>query len=71
MDISCGYGKEQRKNMVDIKTVIETANRLNIPCIIDASAEEDLSKYGIFCKPYFSSKLKKKYSDRGNVGGAK
>lgn len=34
-----------QKDMVDIKTVIETANKLNIPCIVDASAEEDLSKY--------------------------
>lgn len=34
-----------QKDMVDVKTVIETANELNIPCIVDAAAEEDLSKY--------------------------
>lgn len=34
-----------QKDMVDVKTVIEAANKLNIPCIVDASAEEDLSKY--------------------------
>lgn len=34
-----------QKDMVDIQTVIEAANQLNIPCIVDASAEEDLSKY--------------------------
>lgn len=34
-----------QKNMVDVKTVIEAANKLNIPCIVDAAAEEDLSKY--------------------------
>lgn len=34
-----------QKDMVDVKTVVETANKLNIPCIVDASAEEDLSKY--------------------------
>lgn len=34
-----------QKDMVDVQTVIETANQLNIPCIVDAAAEEDLSKY--------------------------
>ena len=34
-----------QKNMVGVKEVIEAANRLQIPCIVDASAEEDLCKY--------------------------
>lgn len=35
-----------QKDMVDAKTVISLANRLGIPCIVDAAAEEDLSVYG-------------------------
>ncbi len=34
-----------QKEMVDVETVIKKANELNIPCIVDAAAEEDLSKY--------------------------
>ncbi|MCD8089520.1 MAG: DgaE family pyridoxal phosphate-dependent ammonia lyase [Clostridiales bacterium] len=34
-----------QKEMVDVKDTIELANRLNIPCIVDAAAEEDLSRY--------------------------
>lgn len=34
-----------QKNMVDVETVIKTANALHIPCIVDAAAEEDLSRY--------------------------
>lgn len=34
-----------QKNMVSIEEVITLANERNIPCIIDASAEEDLSIY--------------------------
>lgn len=34
-----------QKDMVDVKSVIELANRLEVPCIVDAAAEEDLCKY--------------------------
>jgi len=34
-----------QKDMVDAKSVIELANRMGIPCIVDAAAEEDLSLY--------------------------
>lgn len=34
-----------QKNMVDVQHVIKAANQLNIPVIVDASAEEDLSVY--------------------------
>lgn len=34
-----------QKDMVDAKAVIHLANRLEIPCIVDAAAEEDLSLY--------------------------
>ena len=34
-----------QKNMVDVKTVIDIARKYNVPCIVDASAEEDLCKY--------------------------
>lgn len=34
-----------QKNMVDAKSVIELANSLSIPCIVDAAAEENLSIY--------------------------
>lgn len=34
-----------QKDMVDVKTAVELANRLQIPCIVDAAAEEDLKKY--------------------------
>lgn len=34
-----------QKDMVDARSVIELANSLNIPCIVDAAAEEDLSIY--------------------------
>lgn len=34
-----------QKEMVDVQTVVEFANKMEIPCIIDAAAEEDLSKY--------------------------
>ena len=34
-----------QKEMVDAKTVIRLANRLGIPCIVDAAAEEDLRVY--------------------------
>lgn len=34
-----------QKEMVDVQTVVEYANKVKIPCIIDAAAEEDLSKY--------------------------
>ena len=31
--------------MVDVKDVIELANTLGVPCIVDAAAEEDLGRY--------------------------
>ncbi|MEG0958270.1 MAG: DgaE family pyridoxal phosphate-dependent ammonia lyase [Erysipelotrichaceae bacterium] len=34
-----------QKNMVELSEVIEVAKRNNIPCIVDAAAEEDLSVY--------------------------
>lgn len=34
-----------QKDMVDVKDVIELANKRNVPCIVDAAAEEDLSRY--------------------------
>lgn len=34
-----------QKDMVEINEVVKLTNELNIPCIVDASAEEDLSKY--------------------------
>lgn len=34
-----------QKEMVDVESVIRLANELQIPCIVDAAAEEDLSKY--------------------------
>lgn len=34
-----------QKDMVDVKDVIELANQLGVPCIVDAAAEEDLSRY--------------------------
>lgn len=34
-----------QKDMVSVKEVIELANRLSIPCVVDAAAEEDLSLY--------------------------
>lgn len=34
-----------QKDMVDVKDVIELANRRGITCIVDAAAEEDLSRY--------------------------
>ena len=35
-----------QKDMADVESIIRLANRLNIPCIVDAAAEEDLSIYG-------------------------
>ncbi|MFT4105588.1 MAG: DgaE family pyridoxal phosphate-dependent ammonia lyase [Lacrimispora sp.] len=35
-----------QKDMVDVQSVIRLANDLNIPCIVDAAAEEDLKIYG-------------------------
>ena len=34
-----------QKDMVDAKSVIQLANQLGIPCIVDAAAEEDLKIY--------------------------
>ncbi len=34
-----------QKDMVDVQDVVKLANRLHVPCIIDAAAEEDLSRY--------------------------
>ena len=34
-----------QKDMVDVKDVIELANTLGVPCIVDAAAEEDLGRY--------------------------
>jgi len=34
-----------QKEMVDVPDVVAFANRINVPCIVDASAEEDLSRY--------------------------
>jgi uncharacterized pyridoxal phosphate-dependent enzyme len=34
-----------QKEMVDAESVIHLANRLGIPCIVDAAAEEDLKSY--------------------------
>ncbi len=34
-----------QKDMVNVEEVVALANRLQIPCIIDAAAEEDLRKY--------------------------
>lgn len=34
-----------QKDMVDVEAVIRLANRLDIPCIVDAAAEEDLTIY--------------------------
>lgn len=34
-----------QKDMVDVQDVTALANRLKVPCIIDAAAEEDLSRY--------------------------
>lgn len=34
-----------QKDMVNIKEVIEFADSINIPCVVDAAAEEDLSVY--------------------------
>lgn len=34
-----------QKDMVDVKDVIGLANRYQVPCIVDAAAEEDLSAY--------------------------
>lgn len=34
-----------QKDMVDVQDVVKLANRLQVPCIIDAAAEEDLSRY--------------------------
>ena len=34
-----------QKEMVDARSVIELANSLGVPCIVDAAAEEDLSVY--------------------------
>lgn len=34
-----------QKNMVAVDEVIKAANEYHIPCIVDAAAEEDLSKY--------------------------
>lgn len=34
-----------QKNMIDIQRVAELCNRIKVPCIVDASAEEDLRKY--------------------------
>lgn len=34
-----------QKDMVDVQDVVKLANRLHVPCIINAAAEEDLSRY--------------------------
>lgn len=34
-----------QKDMVDVESVVKLANSLNIPCIVDAAAEENLSIY--------------------------
>lgn len=34
-----------QKNMLEVEEVVKFANEMNIPCIVDAAAEEDLSKY--------------------------
>ncbi len=34
-----------QKEMVDVQDVVAFANKAGIPCIVDASAEEDLSRY--------------------------
>ncbi len=34
-----------QKDMVDVEEVVKLANSLQVPCIIDAAAEEDLSRY--------------------------
>lgn len=34
-----------QKDMVDVEETVKLANRLKVPCIIDAAAEEDLSRY--------------------------
>lgn len=34
-----------QKDMVDVEETVKLSNRLKVPCIIDAAAEEDLSRY--------------------------